>query len=90
LYIFSQYSKKSFVDTAKDIYEKIKQGVFDVSNEVSALIVIRINYMLNKSFIDFVKKFFSQMASRSEDICNPELYHLIQTMAIIVVNTILV
>lgn len=29
--------EESFVDTAKDIYEKIKQGVFDVSNESNGI-----------------------------------------------------
>lgn len=27
--------EKAFIDTAKEIYEKIQEGVFDINNEVS-------------------------------------------------------
>lgn len=31
--------EKAFIDTAKEIYEKIQEGVFDINNEVSVATV---------------------------------------------------
>lgn len=40
--------EKAFIDTAKEIYEKIQEGVFDINNEVSigAAVAIDTTYLM--------------------------------------------
>lgn len=37
--------EEAFINTAKEIYEKIQEGVFDINNEVCAVFNINLNCM---------------------------------------------
>lgn len=46
--------EEAFINTAKEIYEKIQEGVFDINNEVSLFYSIGgINYGVSKGHQDF-------------------------------------
>lgn len=53
--------EEAFINTAKEIYEKIQEGVFDINNEVSFIFIqlflkyIHIYYTIH---IDFVGKWY--------------------------------
>lgn len=34
--------EEAFINTAKEIYEKIQEGVFDINNEVSLILILNI------------------------------------------------
>lgn len=36
LFHTSQFDFQAFIDTAKEIFQKIQEGVFDINNEVSS------------------------------------------------------
>jgi len=42
VYIFSDWfcMCKAFINTAKEIYQKIQEGVFDINNEVSCVVLL--------------------------------------------------
>lgn len=35
---------QAFINTAKEIYQKIQDGVFDINNEVGSLLQLRVFY----------------------------------------------
>lgn len=48
--------EEAFINTAKEIYEKIQEGVFDINNEVSLINYINDTVILTKSDIRNKKK----------------------------------
>lgn len=49
--------EEAFINTAKEIYEKIQEGVFDINNEVGIERPWRnINHFINKYFISLGKR----------------------------------
>jgi hypothetical protein len=41
--------EEAFINTAKEVYEKIQEGVFDINNEVGVICLIILRYCLSTS-----------------------------------------
>lgn len=40
--------EEAFINTAKEIYDKIQEGVFDINNEVRIVVIFKTIYRCNK------------------------------------------
>lgn len=64
--------EKAFIDTAKEIYEKIQEGVFDINNEVSVAIIsiTKPNWMIELLFQFW---FYRQMVLRLDNSIHQQI-----------------
>lgn len=57
--------EEAFINTAKEIYEKIQEGVFDINNEVSSTQLMKSEIYL--SLINYISLFTSNAGQRNQD-----------------------
>lgn len=75
--------EKAFIDTAKEIYEKIQEGVFDINNEVSALTSIAFCELSLNMFETCFVLFDRQMVSKLDNsIHQPILHYLVPAVKV--------
>jgi len=84
--------EEAFINTAKEIYEKIQEGVFDINNEVSYILIeLFENYLLeNINLYCHILFTFRQMVLKLDHNIQPVttvyLEEIIDLMAMVVVN----